>query len=313
MSVATRLWRTGACGVALSLASCGGGSPASPAAPSGGIPTPTPTPAAQTTVLACVPFSGLQQNDGLMVDFKIPGTGTPGSGTTVGVLRIVSDWDEAATDLDILYSFWGCPSLRAILNGGCRVYGSDQSLSKPAQYVTNVASHDLTVDPGNPGARIAFLSNKGPRPASGVLQVTFTVGGQAPTGPPTCASTPSPTPTPTPGATPTPRPAPTPTPQQRCGATSARVTDLNLEAERVTVSGSGSMRGWSIRSRTGGQRYDFPPDFVLSGSVRVQSGPNSCSPSSSVLCWTTAYVWNNNGDAASLYDCDGALVNTVSR
>lgn len=170
-------------------------------------------------------FSGIPNNDGISVGFNLPGSGTTGSTTLVGVLRITGDWNESASDADLLYTFAGCPSVQAAVNDGCRIYGGDQGTSKPAVFETQVLSHDLTVDPTAPGARKVFVYNKGPQSVSGVLQVTFTTGGPAPSGGITCSPVappgppPDPTATPTPGTTPTPLPTPTPTPRPTASPT----------------------------------------------------------------------------------------------
>ena len=76
------------------------------------------------------------------------------------------------------------------------------------------------------------------------------------------------------------------------------------------------MDGWSIQSTHGDQRFVFPPGFRLSVGdyVTVWSGPAAESKENppTDLVWTTAYVWNNTGDTAILYDGDGEEVARIA-
>ncbi len=67
------------------------------------------------------------------------------------------------------------------------------------------------------------------------------------------------------------------------------------------------MTGWKIQSVVGNQWYTFPSGFVLAAgsTVRVNSGPDATHAPPSDLRWTAAYIWNNDGDEAKLYDSHG--------
>jgi hypothetical protein len=132
------------------------------------------------------------------------------------------------------------------------------------------------------------------------------------------STTPEPTPAPTPAPpTPTPEPTPTPTPEPTplvCDDTEAEIEDLDLAQEIVTIWGWGPMEGYRLRSVEGDQWYGFPENFELNGvEVEIRSGPGDCARSDTVLCWTTEEIWDNAGDTAELYDCQGTLIDTLKR
>jgi hypothetical protein len=74
------------------------------------------------------------------------------------------------------------------------------------------------------------------------------------------------------------------------------------------------MTGWRIQSVVGDQWYAFPVGYVLAAgsTVQVNSGPDAVDNPPTDLRWTTAYMWNNNGDQARLYDAHGSVVDTWS-
>jgi endonuclease YncB( thermonuclease family) len=119
----------------------------------------------------------------------------------------------------------------------------------------------------------------------------------------------SPTSRPTPSPTPSGTATPTPTVTGSCTAASATITGLDKVLEVVTVSGSGNMTGWYLVSTRGSQRFDFPDNFTLSGSVQIRSGTPAFPNSPSQLWWTSANQWNNSeDDDAVLYNCSGQQV-----
>lgn len=73
--------------------------------------------------------------------------------------------------------------------------------------------------------------------------------------------------------------------------------------------GSQSLDGWQIESVGGSQTYTFPNGMILGAdqSVRVHSGPAPYNNPPGDLVWTTAFVWNNDGGKAELWDNQGAL------
>ncbi len=116
------------------------------------------------------------------------------------------------------------------------------------------------------------------------------------------SATPTSTPSPTPFGTAT----PSPTTTGLCQAATATINALDKVLEYVTVSGSGNLNGWYLISTRGNQRFDFPANFTLSGSVQVRSGTPFFPNSPSQLWWTSANMWNNSDDDdAILYDCNG--------
>lgn len=116
------------------------------------------------------------------------------------------------------------------------------------------------------------------------------------------SATATPTSSPTPFGTAT----PTPTASGACQAASATITGLDKVLEIVTVSGSGNLDGWYLISTRGDQRFDFPDNFTLSGSVQIRAATAPFPNSSGQLWWTSANQWNNSeDDDAVLYDCTG--------
>ncbi|MGG3915932.1 lamin tail domain-containing protein [Rossellomorea vietnamensis] len=92
------------------------------------------------------------------------------------------------------------------------------------------------------------------------------------------------------------------------------LTGVNLDTEVVTLKNNGSedvnMTDWKLVSVEGNQTYDFPDDFILKAgsSVNVTSGGNAVNNPPTTLKWTDAYIWNNSGDSAQLYNSQGELV-----
>ncbi|MEW5933446.1 MAG: stalk domain-containing protein [Bacillota bacterium] len=96
-------------------------------------------------------------------------------------------------------------------------------------------------------------------------------------------------------------------------AASIVIASVDLKGEVVVVENRGreavDLGGWKLVSEVGNQVFAFPAGAVLpaGGVLKVVSGPNARS-GSGVLVWTKAYVWNNDGDPAALYDAAGELV-----
>jgi competence protein ComEC len=131
---------------------------------------------------------------------------------------------------------------------------------------------------------------------------------------PTATQTPTPTYTPTPTATTT----RTPTPTATLLPASLRITSLIYDSrdERIAITNNGgqaqAMTGWKIQSVVGSQWYYFPSGYTLGAgaTVRVHSGPDAISNPPGDLLWTTAYIWNNDGDKAVLYNSAGQQVDS---
>ena len=119
----------------------------------------------------------------------------------------------------------------------------------------------------------------------------------------------SPTATATPSPTPQGTATPTPTVGSLCQAATATITGLDKFGEVVTVSGSGNMTGWYVISVKGQQRFDFPGNFTLNGSVQIRSGTPAFPNTPATLWWTAASQWSNSdNDDAVLYNCTGQQV-----
>ena len=77
--------------------------------------------------------------------------------------------------------------------------------------------------------------------------------------------------------------------------------------------GAANLAGWHILSVVGSQTYDFPSYQLVPGaSVYVHSGPDAPPTSGNHLFWTTAYIWNNEGDEARLIDPIGQTIHSRS-
>lgn len=91
------------------------------------------------------------------------------------------------------------------------------------------------------------------------------------------------------------------------------IVSVDLDGEEVVLVNDGDgpmdLSGWVLVSVAGNQRFTFPAGTVLEPGARlvVRSGP-SASPGPGVLIWTSANVWNNQGDPAELRDASGRLV-----
>jgi hypothetical protein len=78
--------------------------------------------------------------------------------------------------------------------------------------------------------------------------------------------------------------------------------------ETVAIKNSGPkpqlLNGWQLVSVVGSQIYDFPDGITLAvgATVRVHSGPTAVDNPPADLFWTTAFIWNNQGDKAELRD-----------
>ena len=140
----------------------------------------------------------------------------------------------------------------------------------------------------------------------------------APSPPPTVTPTPTGTSTPTgtPTRTHTPMPSATPEPTPSTNDLSIKWLKYWGTDEYVEIRNAGperqDMTGWWIHSVVGDQVYYFPHEYVLDvgGTVRVHSGRDAIDNPPHDLKWTGAYVWNNDGDEARLYDSTGRLIDS---
>jgi hypothetical protein len=124
------------------------------------------------------------------------------------------------------------------------------------------------------------------------------------------------TPTNTPTSTCTPTVTRTPTPKDN----TLRITQLQHagQDEYVEITNDGprpqDMTGWRILSVEGDQEFAFPVGYQLAVGawVRVHSGRNAFQQWPMHLLWGKAYVWNDAGDEARLYDQGGTLRGQMS-
>ncbi|QHT47336.1 MBL fold metallo-hydrolase [Bacillus sp. SB49] len=118
---------------------------------------------------------------------------------------------------------------------------------------------------------------------------------------------------------PAPEPDPDPIPDPEPTTGKLDITNLDLDAETVKIknidSRDISMDGWKLVSVDGNQTYYFPSNYTLKkgATVTVTSGRNSYESRPSVLQWSKAYLWDNNGDTARLYDPQGGLIDELRR
>lgn len=87
------------------------------------------------------------------------------------------------------------------------------------------------------------------------------------------------------------------------------IASVSLTGETVVKNDgdvSVNLQGYRLHSVTGDQWYDFPSyQLGVGESVTVYSGKGSGD-----LKWSGAYIWNNDGDPAELYDGSGVLLDT---
>ncbi|HOQ99806.1 MAG TPA: lamin tail domain-containing protein [Anaerolineae bacterium] len=99
-------------------------------------------------------------------------------------------------------------------------------------------------------------------------------------------------------------------------AASARITAIEYAGrdEYVEIANEGplllALSGWVLTSSGQKAPFAFPVGYVLpaGGRVRVHSGPEAMDNPPGDLKWSGAYLWNNEGDEAALYDAAGNLV-----
>lgn len=95
-----------------------------------------------------------------------------------------------------------------------------------------------------------------------------------------------------------------------------QITNVDLDKEIVTIKNNGSndvdMSGWKLVSVKGNQTYDFSAGYILKAgaTIYITSGKGAKDDEVNYLKWTKAYIWNNNGDTAQLYNASGELVSS---
>ncbi|MBE6069572.1 MAG: MBL fold metallo-hydrolase [Clostridium lundense] len=92
---------------------------------------------------------------------------------------------------------------------------------------------------------------------------------------------------------------------------SIQIISVDLGKEIVTIKNNSTkntdMTGWKLVSVEGNQTYNFPSGYILKAgaTIRIASGN-----ATGDLKWTGAYIWNNSGDQARLYDSSNTLIST---
>ncbi len=74
------------------------------------------------------------------------------------------------------------------------------------------------------------------------------------------------------------------------------------------------MTGWYLVSVVGGpQTFYFPDSYTLGAgaTVRIESYTGAVNNPPAVLFWTSAAMWNNEGDEAILYNNSGTPVSSA--
>ncbi|MGM7719835.1 lamin tail domain-containing protein [Metabacillus sp. Hm71] len=103
------------------------------------------------------------------------------------------------------------------------------------------------------------------------------------------------------------------------GSTKEEITSLDLEKDKVVIKNVDSrepnLTGWRLYSADGGQTFYFPNNYVLKkGSlVTIVSGREATHNPPSQLLWTNAYMWENDGDIARVYNPLNGLVSEVRK
>ena len=71
------------------------------------------------------------------------------------------------------------------------------------------------------------------------------------------------------------------------------------------------MKGWKITDKGKKHTYYFPSTFVLKAKKTVTIYTGKGKNTANKLYWgRSAYVWNNEGDTAYLYNAQGKLVSS---
>ncbi|MFZ2497407.1 lamin tail domain-containing protein [Methanosarcina sp.] len=95
------------------------------------------------------------------------------------------------------------------------------------------------------------------------------------------------------------------------------VSDLNLKDEWVKISNTGSspvsLTAWKIEDEGRKHTYTFPSYTLDSGSTVTVSTEKGTDAATKLYWQLDDPIWNNDGDAAYLYDNDGKLVSTLER
>ncbi|OEU41048.1 hypothetical protein BGV40_17250 [Methanosarcina sp. Ant1] len=88
---------------------------------------------------------------------------------------------------------------------------------------------------------------------------------------------------------------------------------VNQEYIKITNKGTTAvrMKGWKITDKGAIHTYKFPSTFVLKSKTTATLFTGKGTNTATKLYWgRAAFVWNNAGDKASLYNAQNKLVST---
>ena len=94
-----------------------------------------------------------------------------------------------------------------------------------------------------------------------------------------------------------------------------KIINVDLEKEIVKMKNKSSKKidisNWRLLSVKGEQEFYFPEGTVVKPGeiIKVASGRNAEKDSETIF-WTGAYIWNNNGDSAKLFNSNNETVST---
>ncbi|SJZ96117.1 MBL fold metallo-hydrolase [Selenihalanaerobacter shriftii] len=95
--------------------------------------------------------------------------------------------------------------------------------------------------------------------------------------------------------------------------TKVQITKVDLYKEKVVIKNKSKkiidLSGWMLVSLRGNQQFVFPNNTVIKpgGILKVVSG-RKANWTLNTIVWTKRYIWNNDGDAAALYDKNQNLI-----
>ena len=88
---------------------------------------------------------------------------------------------------------------------------------------------------------------------------------------------------------------------------------VNQEYVKITNKGTTAVKmvGWKITDKKAIHTYKFSSSYTLKGKTTVTLYTGKGTNTTTKLFWgRSAYVWNNEGDKANLYNAQGKLVST---
>ena len=93
------------------------------------------------------------------------------------------------------------------------------------------------------------------------------------------------------------------------------IVNLDKEAEIVKIRNNSNKKidisGWILLSVKGDQKFYIPQGTILNSGevIKIVSGRNAEEKEGTII-WTKAYIWNNEGDSAKLFNEKGELITT---